>query len=73
MRLLAALSVQNTSKVLHLSPAVLGDIQLLLEMQELYGSWKGGRFYKFGSSGLCVGNDGLTTALTVRALDAFSS
>ena len=44
----------------------------LREMQDVDGSWKNGWFCKYGSSEILVGNEGLTTALAVRALDAFT-
>lgn len=58
-----------------ISAAVVGviaryDLDRLLEMQEEDGSWKNGWFYKYGSTGLLIGNDGVTTALAVEAINA---
>lgn len=44
------------------------DISDLLRMQERNGSWTGGWFYKYGSSGVLIENTGLTTALALKAL-----
>lgn len=46
------------------------DLDRLLAMQEEDGSWKEGWFYKYGSTGLLIGNDGVTTALAVEAISA---
>lgn len=58
-----------------ISAAVVGviaryDLDRLLDMQEEDGSWKNGWFYKYGSTGLLIGNDGVTTALAVEAINA---
>lgn len=46
------------------------DIQSLLSMQEEDGSWDAGWMYKYGSSGVKIGNRGLTTALAFKAIQA---
>ena len=44
------------------------DLETLLSMQSEDGSWKNGWFYKFGASGILIRNDGVTTALAIRAI-----
>ena len=44
------------------------DIKALLDSQAPDGSWTGGWFYKYGSSGILVENAGLTTAFALKAL-----
>ena len=44
------------------------DLDTLLSMQSEDGSWKNGWFYKFGGSGILIRNDGVTTALAIRAI-----
>ncbi|KAH9884964.1 Haloacid dehalogenase-like hydrolase-domain-containing protein [Cubamyces lactineus] len=63
MRILAALSVGliRDSR----------DYERLLTMQEEDGSWPTGWIYKFGASGILVGNKGLTTAMAVTAIRKF--
>ena len=63
MRIIAAASMALTHKP---------DVHHLLSMQQLDGSWTEGWFYKYGSSGLLIGNDGVTTALALQALEAVS-
>ncbi|KAJ8482994.1 hypothetical protein ONZ51_g4991 [Trametes cubensis] len=60
MRIHAALSVGllNDSR----------DYERLLTMQEEDGSWPTGWIYKYGASGILVGNKGLTTAMAVTAI-----
>ncbi|KAJ7621208.1 HAD-like protein [Roridomyces roridus] len=56
-----------------LGAAVVGlcdkaDHERLLSMQEVDGSWPMGWVYKYGASGVLIGNTGLTTALAVNAM-----
>ena len=44
------------------------DYQRLLSLQEDDGSWPAGWVYKYGSSGVRIGNKGLTTALAIAAI-----
>jgi hypothetical protein len=44
------------------------DLQTLLIMQREDGSWGDGWFYKYGSCGILIRNDGVTTALAVQAI-----
>jgi hypothetical protein len=44
------------------------DLETLLSMQCEDGSWTNGWFYKFGASGISIRNDGVTTALAIRAI-----
>lgn len=44
------------------------DCERLRAMQEEDGSWPVGWVYKYGSSGVRIGNKGLTTALAVAAI-----
>ena len=44
------------------------DLETLLSMQSEDGSWKDGWFYKFGATGISIRNDGVTTALAIRAI-----
>ena len=48
------------------------DFERLLSMQQADGSWTQGWFYKYGSSGLLIGNDGVTTALAIQAIKCVS-
>jgi hypothetical protein len=61
MRVLAAATVGLVGR---------SDMNKLLSMQQEDGSWTKGWFYKYGSSGVMIGNDGLTTALVIKAIDA---
>ena len=63
MRIIAAASVGIVDRL---------DFEQLLSMQQVDGSWNEGWFYKFGSTGLRIGNDGVTTAMAIRALNAVS-
>ncbi|CAI7613882.1 unnamed protein product [Penicillium glandicola] len=45
------------------------DRSKLLALQETDGGWPAGRIYKMGSSGLEIGNRGLSTALAVKAIE----
>ena len=44
------------------------DLETLLRTQREDGSWGDGWFYKYGSSGILIRNDGVTTALAIRAI-----
>ncbi|KAG9309523.1 HAD-like protein [Chiua virens] len=44
------------------------DYERLVRMQEADGSWPMGWMYKYGASGILIGNTGLTTALAVSAI-----
>ena len=44
------------------------DCMRLLEMQDADGSWPAGWFYRYGSSGILLGNQGLTTAMAAEAV-----
>ena len=44
------------------------DLETLLSMQSEDGSWRNGWLYKFGASGISIRNDGVTTALAIRAI-----
>lgn len=46
------------------------DLPILLSMQELDGSFGIGWIYKYGKTGLRIGNRGLTTALALKALES---
>ncbi|KAG5648479.1 hypothetical protein DXG03_003090 [Asterophora parasitica] len=46
------------------------DLRALLPLQTEDGGWEIGWMYKYGSSGIRIGNRGLTTALAVKAIDA---
>lgn len=60
-----------TCQVVGLSNEV--DREALLELQQDDGGWDGGWLCKYASSGLRLGNRGLTTALAVNAIDMDSS
>lgn len=45
------------------------DLRALLELQQEDGGWPDGWFYKYGSSGVCIANRGLTTALAIKAVE----
>lgn len=47
------------------------DYERLLGMQEADGSWPTGWMYKYGSSGVLIGNKGLTTALAGEAVKKY--
>jgi hypothetical protein len=63
MRILAARTVG-------LAPSA--DYERLLSMQGVDGSWAMGWMYKYGASGLLIGNQGLTTAFAVNAIKAYN-
>ena len=44
------------------------DLETLLSMQREDGSWGDCWFYKYPSSGIFIRNDGLTTALSIQAI-----
>ncbi|KAH9934359.1 HAD-like protein [Fomitopsis serialis] len=48
------------------------DLQKLLAMQLRDGGWGVGWLYKYGSSGIKLGNRGLTTALAITAIELAS-
>ncbi|KAH9034151.1 HAD-like domain-containing protein [Lactarius hengduanensis] len=49
------------------------DLALLLPLQREDGGWGPGWMYKYGSSGVKIGNRGLTTALALNAISALQS
>jgi len=48
------------------------DLRKLLALQCEDGGWEIGWIYKFGASGICVGNRGLSTALAIKAVETMS-
>lgn len=60
MRILAAVSAGILDR---------RDYDRLLTMQDADGAWQTGWIYKYGVSGILIGNKGLTTALAVAAID----
>jgi hypothetical protein len=48
------------------------DFRTLLALQCEDGGWEVGWMYKYGSSGISIGNRGLATALAMKAVDAMS-
>lgn len=42
------------------------DLMKLMSLQEEDGGWPPGHFYRSGSSGACIGNRGLATALAIK-------
>ncbi|TBU42974.1 HAD-like domain-containing protein [Dichomitus squalens] len=62
MRVIAAASVGVRAML---------DYQRLLLAQEEDGSWPVGWMYKYGSTGMRIGNKGLTTAVAVAAIRKF--
>lgn len=44
------------------------DLQTLLGFQLLDGGWEAGWMYRYGSTGVKIGNRGLTTALALKAI-----
>lgn len=48
----------------------IADYERLLTLQQPDGSFPTGWVYKYGGSGLLIGNKGLTTALAVQAIKA---
>ena len=45
-----------------------GDGQTLLNMQCDDGGWDTGWMYRYGSTGMKIGNRGVTTTMAIRAL-----
>jgi hypothetical protein len=45
-----------------------GDLEKLLGMQGEDGGWGTGWVYRYGSSGIQIGNRGVTTALAINAI-----
>ncbi|KAF8574205.1 HAD-like protein [Ramaria rubella] len=60
MRMVAAASVGLVSP---------HDLDKLQSMQQNDGSWTDGWYYRFGSTGILVGNVGLTTAMAIKAIE----
>jgi len=48
------------------------DLRTLLSLQQEDGGWEAGWMYKYGSSGISIGNRGLTTALAINAIEALN-
>lgn len=48
------------------------DLRTLLALQQEDGGWEAGWMYKYGSSGINIGNRGLTTALAINAIEALN-
>jgi len=48
------------------------DLRALLPLQCEDGGWEIGYIYKYGSSGIRIGNRGLTTALAVKAVEVMA-
>ncbi|KAG6820738.1 hypothetical protein H0H93_012384 [Arthromyces matolae] len=48
------------------------DLRALLPLQCEDGGWENGWMYKYGSSGIRIGNRGLTTALAIKAVETMS-
>ena len=48
------------------------DLRTLLSLQQEDGGWEAGWMYKYGSSGINIGNRGLTTALAINAIEALN-
>lgn len=46
------------------------DRRALLELQCENGGWENGWMYRYGSTGVRIGNRGVTTALAVKAISA---
>jgi len=46
------------------------DLRTLLSLQQEDGGWESGWMYKYGSSGINIGNRGLTTAFAINAIEA---
>ncbi|KAG6869126.1 hypothetical protein C0993_001691 [Termitomyces sp. T159_Od127] len=49
------------------------DLRALLPLQCEDGGWEIGWMYKYGSSGIRIGNRGLTTALAIKAVEAMGT
>ena len=63
MRVLASASVGIRDEM---------DLRTLLSLQQEDGGWEAGWMYKYGSSGINIGNRGLTTALAINAIEALN-
>lgn len=48
------------------------DLRTLLSMQCIDGGWEAGWMYHYPTSGVSIGNRGLTTALAIKAIESFS-
>lgn len=48
------------------------DLQTLRDLQREDGGWDSGLIYKYGSSGLSIGNRGLTTVMAIHAIQSSS-
>lgn len=48
------------------------DLRALRQLQCEDGGWENGWFYKYGSSGIRIGNRGLTTVLAMKAVEAMT-
>ena len=48
------------------------DLRTLLTLQQEDGGWEAGWMYRYGRSGIKIGNRGLTTALAINAIQALS-
>ncbi len=48
------------------------DLQTLRGLQREDGGWDSGLIYKYGSSGLSIGNRGLTTVMAIHAIQSSS-
>ena len=59
MRILTCSALGLTSSI---------DRRALLEMQAEDGGWETGWIYSYGSTGLKIGNRGVTTAMAIKAL-----
>ncbi|KAF8527230.1 HAD-like protein [Gautieria morchelliformis] len=62
MRILAAATVGIRDSI---------DYQRLRTLQEQDGSWPTGWLYRYGLTGVLIGNKGLTTALALKAIQTF--
>jgi hypothetical protein len=49
------------------------DLRALLSRQCEDGGWENGWIYKYGSSGIAIGNRGLVTALALKAIEAVNN
>ncbi|KAF9532637.1 HAD-like protein [Crepidotus variabilis] len=49
------------------------DLETLLSMQSEDGSWGDGWFYRYASSGILIKNDGVSTALALKAIQLVNS
>jgi hypothetical protein len=64
MRIFTCLSVDILDEV---------DLRRLLPLQCEDGGWEDGWVYKYGSSGIQIGNRGLTTAMAISAIEGFKA